>query len=75
MTDLAQVFTARTGVVATFDDRAGAGTVVDSLTGSIWPFHCTSLVDGGRTVPAGAAVAYRVEPGPTGLEAVSLTPT
>ena len=32
-------------------------------------------VDGGVWLKPGAAVAYRVEPGPTGLEAVSLTPT
>ncbi len=75
MSDLARVFTARTGAVAAFDDHVGAGTVVDDLTGCTWAFHCTRIADGSRTVPTGAAVTYRVEPGPTGLEAVAVTPT
>lgn len=75
MPDLAQVFTARTGVVATFDDHGGAGTVVDDLTGRTWPFHCTQIADGSRAVATGAAVAFRVEPGPVGLEAVAVAPT
>lgn len=70
---LAATFTERSGSVVDFDDHVGAGTVTDD-TGEIWPFHCTRIAGGSRSIPAGAAVTYRIEPGPTGLEAVALAP-
>jgi cold shock CspA family protein len=69
---LAAAFTNRTGVVDTFDDRAGHGAVRDATTDEVWPLHCTRIADGSRTVPVGAAVDFRVDLGPTGLEAVDV---
>ena len=68
----AEAYSARTGVVATFDDHAGAGTLADDATGAAWWFHCTRLADGSRSIPVGTAVSFRAEPGPTGLEAVAV---
>lgn len=70
----AAAFTARAGVVATFDDHEGAGSLVDDDTGASWWFHCTRIAGGERTIPVGEAVRFRVEPGPTGLEAVDVSP-
>lgn len=70
----AEVFTGRTGVVATFDDQVGAGTIVDDATGAPWWFHCTRIADGTRTIAIGAPVRFSLEPGPTGLEAVAVAP-
>jgi cold shock CspA family protein len=73
--DPSEVFTDRRGVVAGFDDHVGAGTVADhGPEGRSWSFHCTRIADGSRTIGVGAEVTYRIEPGPTGLEAVGLTP-
>jgi cold shock CspA family protein len=72
---LAAAFTDRTGVVATFDDHEGAGTVRDATSDEVWPFHCTRIADGSRTIAAGTPVAFRVELGPTGLEAVAVAPS
>lgn len=69
---LSAAFTDRTGVVAAFDDHLGSGTVGDVATGERWAFHCTRIADGARTVPVGAAVRFRIDVGPTGLEAVDV---
>ena len=69
--DRAATFSTRSGVVASFDERAGAVTVVES-EGTTWPFHCTSFADGSRTIDPGAAVRFRVATGPNGLEAFDL---
>jgi cold shock CspA family protein len=74
MADRAVAFTERTGAIATFDDHEGAGTVTDPASGDAWWFHCTRIADGGRTIAVGTQVTYRVEPGPTGLEAVDIAP-
>lgn len=71
-TGLAAAFTARAGTVEAFDDHVGAGVVRDVGTGETWSFHCTRILGGTRTVPVGAAVTFRVEPGPVGLEAVAI---
>ncbi len=75
MTDpLATVFSERSGVVEAFADAEGAGSVRDLADGALalWPFHCTRLADGSRTIAVGALVRFRVEPGPNGLEAVAV---
>jgi len=46
------------GVVAAFDEHRGLGTI-DS-DGTTYPFHCTALLDGSRTVDVGAEVAFEV---------------
>ena len=69
---LADVFGTGTGTVTAFDDERGTGTVTDDAGGREWWFHCTRIADGSRTIAVGTAVTYRVEPGPTGLEAVAV---
>ena len=71
--DPATAFTRRHGTVTAFDDHAGLGTIVDAASGFAWPFHCTRIADGSRTIAVDLPVTYRVEPQPTGLEAVAIT--
>jgi cold shock CspA family protein len=69
---LAAAYATRSGRVAAFDDHVGAGTVEDDLTGEVWPFHCTRIGDGSRTIAEGTWVTFTVTPGPVGLEAEGL---
>ena len=48
------------GVVAEFDERRGLGTI--DADGTTYPFHCTALLDGSRTVELGTAVEFDVRP-------------
>ena len=73
--DLAAVFSVRSGVVSAFDDHVGAGTIVDDADGRTWPFHCTRIADGSRSIPVDVAVTFAVAPGPGGFEAVEVTLT
>jgi CspA family cold shock protein len=60
------------GTVADFDDTAGLGTVAGD-DGRRYPFHCTQLADGTRTVPEGQPVRFEVAPGHLGRwEAVAI---
>jgi cold shock CspA family protein len=62
------------GVVASFDDPRGLG-VVRSDDGVDYPFHCTAIADGSRSIDEGAAVAFLVAPGRLGRwEATDLRP-
>lgn len=45
------------GVVEAFDGAAGLGTVLAS-DGSRYPFHCTSIMDGSRSIDVGRAVVF-----------------
>lgn len=72
--DPAVAFTQRQGRVASYDDHAGLGTITDADSGFVWPFHCTHIADGSRTIDVGRSVTFRVEPRPTGLEAVAVAP-
>ena len=71
--DPAAAFTQRQGRVASYDDHAGLGTIVDAATGFVWPFHCTRIADGSRSIEVDQPVVFRVVPHPTGLEAVEIT--
>ena len=63
-----------TGVVASFDDPRGLG-VVRAEDGTEYPFHCTAIADGTRTIEVGAAVDFEVVPGRMGRwEATNLRP-
>ena len=63
----------RRGVVTDFDEARGLGTVT-AADGS-WPFHCTAIADGSRSIAEGAAVAFEVVAGRRGRwEATDLTP-
>ncbi|NLD77452.1 MAG: cold shock domain-containing protein [Acidimicrobiales bacterium] len=68
----ATVFATGRGTVTSFDDHVGAGTLRDADDGSERWFHCTRIAGGSRTVPVGQVVTYRLEPGPTGFEAVEV---
>lgn len=54
------------GVVASWDDHKGYGTVRDDETGAEHFFHCTQIADGTRSVEEGAAVEFEVVPGRLG---------
>jgi cold shock CspA family protein len=63
-----------TGTVTEFDDPRGIGVVTDSA-GNAFPFHCTAIADGTRTIEAGAAVHFETRAGHRGLrEAAAITP-
>lgn len=51
----------RAGVVDTFDDHAGWGTIRDD-DGAEWFFHCTKIADGTRTITIGTRVNYEIAP-------------
>lgn len=60
------------GRVATFDDFAGRGEI-EARGGMRFPFHCTAIADGTRTIAADTAVKFRLVPGPLGaLEATAV---
>ena len=46
------------GRSATFDDHRGLGEV-EARGGLRFPFHCTAIADGSRTIPEGADVRFR----------------
>jgi cold shock CspA family protein len=59
------------GVVATFDERRGLGTI--RADGAEYSFHCTRIADGSRVVRTGQAVRFDVVPGRLGdWEAVAI---
>jgi CspA family cold shock protein len=61
------------GEVAEFDEYVGLGTI-EGEDGNRYPFHCTQIADGTRTVPVGAAVTFGVMPGRMGQwEATAVT--
>jgi cold shock CspA family protein len=63
-----------TGTVEDFDDAAGLGTV-RATDGTAYPFHCTRIADGSRTIAAGASVTFVVVPGHQGRwEAAAVSP-
>ncbi|MGH9095649.1 MAG: cold shock domain-containing protein [Acidimicrobiales bacterium] len=64
----------RTGTVRQFDEQVGLG-VVEAADGRRYPFHCTQIADGSRTIPVGAQVSFAVVAGHRGRwEAAGLRP-
>lgn len=60
------------GVVATFDDHRGYGTIAAGE--HEYFFHCTRIADGSRAVAVGAAVCFSLVPGHGGRwEAATIT--
>jgi len=51
--------------VTEFDDARGLGTVT-AADGTTYPFHCTQIADGTRTIEVGTAVTFDVRPGHQG---------
>jgi cold shock CspA family protein len=50
----------RSGRVAEFDEAVGLGRVEEDVTGESFPFHCTQIADGSRSVAAGTPVVFVV---------------
>ena len=48
------------GTVTEFDEPRGLGTI--DAEGTRYPFHCTALLDGTRTIEVGTAVTFEVRP-------------
>ena len=63
-----------TGKVSAFDERRGLGEIAaDDAT--VYPFHCTVIADGTRTIEVGAPVEFEVVPGRLGhWEAAAIKP-
>lgn len=53
------------GVVATYDDHVGVGSV-RSADGVEIGFHCTAIADDTRSIEVGTPVTYDVVPGHLG---------
>jgi cold shock CspA family protein len=47
------------GRVAEFDDHRGRGEI-EARGGLRFPFHCTAIADGSRTIAEGAPVQFRL---------------
>jgi cold shock CspA family protein len=62
------------GLVTAFDEPRGLGEVTGD-DGTVYPFHCTAIADGTRTIEVGTAVNYDVVAGRMGRwEARSIDP-
>ena len=53
------------GRVTSFDDPRGLGELTAD-DGTVYPFHCTAIADGSRTIEVGADVRFEVVPGRMG---------
>jgi len=63
------------GKVSAFDELRGLGEITAG-DGAVYPFHCTVITDGTRTIAVGAAVEFEVAAGHLGRwEAVAVAPT
>ncbi len=62
------------GNVGSFDEESGLGQVIGE-GGGVYPFHCTQISDGSRTVAVGTAVDFCTGAGHLGRwEARGVTP-
>lgn len=62
------------GTVTEFDERRGIGTVRAS-DGASFPFHCTQIADGSRTIAIGTEVRFTIVAGHLGRhEAAAIAP-
>ena len=53
------------GRVVAFDDDRGLGEI-EADDGRRYPFHCTAIADGSRTIPVDVPVDFEVTAGPLG---------
>jgi cold shock CspA family protein len=51
-----------TGKVSSFDEHRGLGEITGA-DGTVYPFHCTVIVDGTRTIAVDTPVEFEVRPG------------
>ena len=62
------------GKVSVFDEHRGLGEIAAD-DGAVYPFHCTEITDGTRTIAVGTAVEFAVAPGHLGRwEATEVAP-
>jgi CspA family cold shock protein len=61
------------GTVAAFDDPRGLGTITAD-DGVAYPFHCTQIADGTRTIAVGTAVRFELLPKLGRYEATAIEP-
>jgi cold shock CspA family protein len=62
------------GKVSAFDERRGLGEITAD-DGTAYPFHCTVIADGTRTIEVGTPVTFEVVPGALGRwEAAAIKP-
>ena len=65
-----------TGRVAGYDDHRGRGEIEVGGGDFRFPFHCTAIADGSRSIAEGTPVQFRLVIGPLGaLEATAVAPT
>ena len=62
-----------TGTVTGFDDDAGLGTITAD-DGATYPFHCTAIADGTRTIAVGTQVRFERQARLGRYEAAAITP-
>ena len=62
-----------TGTVTEFDEPVGLG-VVTGDDGTPYPFHCTQIADGSRTIAVGTAVRFDLLPKLGRYEATAIEP-
>jgi cold shock CspA family protein len=63
------------GRVSAFDEHRGLGEI-SADDGVVYPFHCTVIADGTRTIAVGTAVDFEVVAGHLGRwEASDVAPT
>jgi cold shock CspA family protein len=61
--------------VSAFDEQRGLGEITAD-DGTVYPFHCTVIADGTRTIAVGTAVEFTVVAGHLGRwEAAEVAPT
>ena len=59
------------GVVTDWDDPRGIGSITSGE--QVYPFQCTQIADGTRTIESGAQVRFRTRPWHLGrLEAIDV---
>ena len=62
------------GTVVAFDEPRGLGTI--DADGTAYPFHCTAILDGTRTIEVGTEVTFEVRPAGMGRwEAAEIAPS
>lgn len=62
------------GRVTAFDERRGLGTIAGA-DGREYPFHCTQIADGSRTIARETLVTFETTPGHLGrIEATAIAP-
>jgi len=62
------------GEVSTFSEPRGLGEITADDT-TVYPFHCTVIADGIRTIAVGTLVEFEIVPGPLGRwEAAAIRP-